>query len=196
MSTSGNLSIVTANWQLIYTLKNDPACKAPHCQPPSYPSSLGNVTTVWTLTPGVGWAVTDFRYQNGFTQGTLPAVPVPTNSSPDLEMEGVVAQGIPGNPIPIGVGAQTFVATVKNIGTAASTPTTVHFALSESDGTPLGLPRMALWGCSGPAKRHRGRDHHCSQPDGGHTGAARGYREPRLHDPGERLRTMPGLFMW
>jgi len=139
VSTSGNLSIVTANWQLLYTLKNDPACaNIPKCQPPSYPSSLGSVTTVWTLTPSVGWAVTDFRYQNGFTQGTLPAVPVPTNSSPDLELDGVVAQGIPGNPIPIGVGAQTFVATVKNIGTAASSPTTVHFALSQLDGTSLG----------------------------------------------------------
>ena len=144
-STSGNLSIVTANWELIYTLKNDPACaNIPKCQPPSYPSSLGNVTTVWTLTPGVGWAVTDFRYQNGFTQGTLPAVPVPTNSSPDLEMEVVVAQGIPGNPIPIGLGPQAFVATVSNIGSASSTATTVHFVLSELNGTLLGTADAPL----------------------------------------------------
>ena len=145
LSASGNVAIVTANWDLIYTIKNDPAClnKTP-CQPPTYPSSLGSVTTVWTLTPGKGWAVTDFRYQNGFTQGTLPAVPPTTSSSPDLEMDLVVAQGVPGNPIPIGVGAQTFVATVKNIGTAASTQTTVHFALSQLDGTPLGSADGAL----------------------------------------------------
>jgi hypothetical protein len=119
-STSGNLSIVTANWELIYTLKNDPACAhTTPCQPPSYPSSLGSVTTVWTLTPGVGWAVTDFRYQNGFTQGTLPAVPVPTNSLPDLQVSAVVRTA-----------AQTFQATVQNTGSAASGPTTVHFVLN------------------------------------------------------------------
>jgi len=125
VSTSGNLSIVTANWQLLYTLKNDPACKnTTPCQPPSYPSSLGSVTTVWTLTPGVGWSVTDFRYQNGFTQGTLPAVPVATSSLPDLQVSAVVRTA-----------PQTFQATVQNTGSAASGPTTVHFVLNNPTGS-------------------------------------------------------------
>jgi len=81
-STSGNLSTVTADWELIYTLKNDPAClNISPCQPPTYHASLGTVTTVWTLTPGQGLFVTNFRYPNGFPQGTPPAVPVPIVSS-------------------------------------------------------------------------------------------------------------------
>ena len=145
LSSTGNTAIVTANWELLYTLKNDPACKnTTPCQPPAYQSSLGTVTVVWTLTPGKGWAITDFRYPNGFPQGTLPAVPNTTASSPDLQMVGVVAQGVPGNPIPIGLGAQTFVATVNNIGTATSGATTVQFSLSQLDGTSLGTATGAL----------------------------------------------------
>lgn len=118
-STNGNLSTVTANWQLLYTLKNDPACKnISPCQPPTYNSSLGSVVTVWTLTPGQGLAVTDFRYPNGFPQGTLPAVPLvivpgPTalafTSPAQMLVLGVCSaamtvqsQDSSGNPLPVG----------------------------------------------------------------------------------------------
>lgn len=140
LSASGNVSIVTGNWELLYTIKNDPACKGiPNCQPPTYPASLGTVTTVWTLTPGRGWSVTDFRYQNGFTQGTLPAVPVTTNSLPDLELVSVYSPTTAGLPIPAGTGPQSFQATIQNIGTADFTQTTpVTFNLKDLTGTLLG----------------------------------------------------------
>jgi len=128
LSASGNVAIVTANWQLLYTIKNDPACAhTTPCQPPTYQSSLGTVTTVWTLTPGKGYAVTDFRYQNGFGQGTLPAVPNTTASQPDLMVTAVVRTA-----------PQTFQATVQNSGSAASGPTTVHFVLISPPSTQIG----------------------------------------------------------
>ncbi|MFI5108599.1 MAG: CARDB domain-containing protein, partial [Terriglobales bacterium] len=109
---------------------------------------LGSVTAVWTLTPGVGWSVTDFRYQNGFTQGTLPAVPVTTNSLPDLKLVSVDSPTTAGLPIPVGTGAQSFRATVQNIGTADFTQTTtVTFVLTD---TATGAQLGAASGPIGP----------------------------------------------
>jgi hypothetical protein len=124
---TGNTAVLEVTWQGNYSYAS--ACQGVvNCQPPTNPLTA-TVNYVMTLTPGKGWFI---------TQGPLPSVPDPTASLPELQMVSVVAQGVPGNPIPVAPGAQTFVATVKNIGTAASTQTTVHFALSQLDGTPLG----------------------------------------------------------
>jgi len=144
---TGTTAQVQANWQLKYTIKNDPACKGvSNCQPPTYSPSPETRTTVWTLNPSKGWFVTEFRLPNGFTQGTLPAVPVTTVSQPDLVLVGVDSPVTPGSPIPVGTGQQSFRATVKNMGTADFTQTTmVTFTLSvpsfsqiASVGVPIG----------------------------------------------------------
>ncbi|MGC2322376.1 MAG: CARDB domain-containing protein, partial [Terriglobales bacterium] len=115
VNANAGLATIQANWQLIYTIKNDPACQNnTSCQPPTYSATVGAVTTVWTLTPGKGWWITDLR-----PQPTLPGLPNTTSSLPDLQVTAVVRTG-----------PQTFLATVLNTGTASSGPSTVHFVLT------------------------------------------------------------------
>jgi hypothetical protein len=137
---TGNTAQIQANWQLRYTIKNDPACaNVPSCQPPTYSPSPETQTTVWTLNPSKGWFVSEFRLPNGFTQGTLPAVPVTITSQPDLKLIGVDSPTTPGSPIPVGTGQQSFRATAQNIGTADFTQTTsVTFTLSVPNFSQLG----------------------------------------------------------
>ena len=130
VNANAGLATIQANWQLIYTIKDDPACRnVSPCQPPTYTTTVGSVTTVWTLTPGKGWWITDLR-----PQPTLPGLPVTTTSLPDLQVTAVVRTG-----------PQTFQATVLNAGTAPSTASTVHFVLTNpTTSTQIGTADGAL----------------------------------------------------
>ncbi len=129
-----NDATVRADWQQIYTFKNDPLQLTTHQQE--------QLTARMTRVPGKGWFITDFQGDNGTVQGVAPGPQTTFIAQPSLQVtnlvvlasaqpqqqeqardrRSVVHDSASGSiTVDLPPGTDTFQATVTNIGNAPLT---------------------------------------------------------------------------